>query len=530
MAMEAPSPCRPRTEALTASLYEAVTCVAPAVNKCLVRPVRGLHRAAFDTPSGRCARAQAGRGQTGRADRVVSRHIKAGRVEPRASDAELRPVQHFMGRLSAILVFACAASPAVLAQDLPPPLPTPPTPAPTVMVDQGRVFGDDAPFASGLDVLAGFGFNISAGLRTEYNDNIRRLEDDAIVAPGASRSDFRFTPTVAVSAGRSLGRQQIFLNAGLGRDFYVRNTILDKNRVNVGGGLAWRLGQRCNGRVQGSWRKRGTQFDSFAEVIPSTQETVSFFTSATCQTAGRLVGSASYSRSNTKNRTDSSQPDFLDRSFANVNSDSINASVAYALTRGQVGVSGNWGNFDYPNQILLNGETNGTSIQAYNVFANYRIGTSLQANASVGHSKVDPKSPFAQEFSGNVWNVGLNYSGPRLGGSIGAGRSVNGSSGGNSNFSIGKFYSMDVNYKANDRLSAAAGYRRSSTEYRGVLIIPGTQPINDAELDRFFVGTDYRLNRLLTFGLDLNHQKRSSNPGTFSYDATAVIFNMRASF
>jgi hypothetical protein len=326
------------------------------------------------------------------------------------------------------------------------------------------------------------------------------------------------------------GRQQLFLNAGLGRDFYARNTILDKNRVNVGGGLAWVLGQRCNGRIQGSWSKRGTQFASFAEVIPSTQETSSFFTSATCQTAGRLVGSLSYSKSSSRNRTDESLPNAIDRSFSDVNSDNINASIAYSLTRGQIGVSGNWGDFEYPNQPLLLGGVNSSKIQGYNLFANYRIGSSLQANASVGYSKVESQSLLGQDFSGNVWNIGLNYSGPRLGAGISAGRSVNGSTGGNSNYSVGTYYNMNVSYRANERLSASAGYARSNTDYRGLLLIPETQPIDTAVMDRFFIGADYRLNRLLSFGADLNHQKRSSDPGEFSYDATSVIFSIRANF
>lgn len=405
----------------------------------------------------------------------------------------------------------------------------PPSAAPaTVVVDQGRVFGDDAPLAGGLDVLAGIGLDISASLVTEWSDNMRRVREDEVLPDGESRSDWRFRPTVALSGGRPFGRQQIFFNAGIGRDLYARNTIRDKNRVNVGGGVAWTLGQRCTGRLQGSWSERGTQFASFAEVISSTQESSGFFTSATCQTAGRLTGSASYGRSSTQNRVDEALPDEFDRGFADVESETVGASVAYALTRGQIGVSGNWAVYEFPNQILLTGETNGNRIQGYNLFANYRIGTSLRINGSVGHSRVDPKSPLAQDFTGNVWNLTLNYSGPRLGASIGAGRNVSGSRGGNSNFSIGNFYNMNVSYRASDRLSASAGYARSKSEYRGVTAIPGTQPINDATMDRFFIGTDYRLNRLLTFGADLNHQKRSSDPDVFSYDATSVIFSIRA--
>jgi hypothetical protein len=429
--------------------------------------------------------------------------------------------------LAGLVLLALSGGPG-LAQVLPP------SAAPTgVQIDPGRVFGDDAEFLGGLDVLAGFGFNITAALQTEWSNNFARGDEDEPLRNGLeSRSDWRFSPSVSVSAGRPIGRQQIFANASLGRDFYARNTLLDKNRIAIDGGVNWTLGTRCTGRVQGGWRKRGTQLATFEEVVPSTTERTTFFASAACRTAGGLAPSISYDRYNVKNRTDEDAPEGVqDRSFSDVEAQGVNGSLGYSLgSRGQVGVQGNWRRFEYPNQFLDTGETNGSTITGATFFANYRVGTSITANGSLGFSKVSPESSLGEDFSGTVWNIGLNYSGPRIGASISTGRNVNGSTGGSGNYRISRFLSANVSYRASERLSAAAGYAHGNSDNRGVSEIPDTEIISNSKSNRFFVGADYRFNRILSFGVDLNHQRRSSEPSEFSYSATSILFSARASF
>lgn len=402
--------------------------------------------------------------------------------------------------------------------------------APTgVEIDPNRVFGDDAPSARGLDVLAGFGLGVSASLVTEWSDNVVRRSDELQLQGGyESRSDWVFRPNLSISAGRPIGRQQLFANLSVGRDFYARNTILNRSRADVNGGVAWNLGVRCSGRVQGGYATRGTQFDLFEDVVPSTQDTVNFFANASCSTPGGLTPSISYDWYKTSNKTDSG---FLDRDFADVRSQGISAGLGYRLsTRGEVGIQGQWRTLTYPNQLLITGETNGTKYWGGSAYANYRIGPSLSFNGSLGFTKVDPKSEFSDDFSGTTWNVGLNYSGPRLGASISGGRSVSGSSGGFANYQIATSYGANVSYKAGTRMGVSAGFNKSQTESRGAQDIPQSQFLTEYDLDRWYAGIDWRFNRLLSASLDLNHQKRTSVPADFNYDATTVSLGLRASF
>ena len=47
---------------------------------------------------------------------------------------------------------------------------------------------------------------------------------------------------------------------------------------------------------------------------------------------------------------------------------------------------------------------------------------------------------------------------------------------------------------------------------------------------RYFVGADYRLNRIVALSFDFNHQRRSSEPASDSYKVNTVGLTARATF
>lgn len=402
----------------------------------------------------------------------------------------------------------------------------PPSDRPTgIEIDPGRVFGDDRPLLGGLGFLSAFGVNISANMRTEYSDNMVRLSDQQALPPSyQSRADWRFQPNVIVAAAKPIGRQQIFVNGILGRTFYARNTILDSNRFQIDGGLRWSAGTRCGGDVRGGWSTRETQFDLFNEVIPSRQDSTNFTVSAGCQSPVGISPSISYNYSRSDN-------DLESRNFADVRSNSLSGRLSYALAgRGDVGISGFWSNSRYPFQILDDGSENSTEIYGFTVSGNYRVGPSLRTTAGIGYTKAKPKSPNSDDFSGTNWNLGLIYSGPRLGAGLSAGRSISSSSGGFANFQVLTSYQADVSYQVGERIRTSAGFVRSEISNRGLENLPDEGFLQDYSNNRWFGAVDYRLNRTLSLGFDLSHQSRSSDQSVFNYNATSAAFTIRARF
>lgn len=416
--------------------------------------------------------------------------------------------------------------PAAMPSDIPPQgLPGFPQTAPLggVVADPYRVLGDDAPAFSGFDVLAGIGVDITASLRTEYSDNVARIGDGrALPSRFESKEDWRFTPVLSANLGRALGRQRLFLNTTVGRDFYARNNILNRNRFSVDGGLEWTLGHRCSGRLQGGYNERGTRLSDFAEVIPSTQRTTSLGVNAGCMTSTGLGFNAGYNWQELENSVDS-------RRYADLRSSGFNGRIYYQLgNRIDVSVQGHTQQIRYPYQLLPDASENGMRISALSGGLGYRLGQSIRLNGTLGKSWVKPRSPFAEDFSGTTWTVGAIYSGLRLGANVSAGRDVSSGSSGFTGYQVSDTVLATLSYRLGERISTSAGYAHLNQRNRGQggQILP---TLLSFEQNRYFIGADYRMNRILRAGIDFNHLKRSSNPTGFDYSANSVLLTLTAS-
>jgi hypothetical protein len=419
-----------------------------------------------------------------------------------------------------------AAAPA-LAQ-LPPPQPRIEADPGMVVNDPTRVFGDDAPVFAPLAIVGALGLSASASLITTYSDNLARVgEDEPLPSRFVSKSDWRFSPTLGLGLERPIGNHRLFATGSIGRVYHAQNTQLNANRLAASGGADLSLGRACAAQLVAAWNRRDTQLGTFEEVVASQSSRTTFGANASCSTVTGITGSLGYNRSRARNSSDDPS---VDRSFSDVNSQSVTGSVGYRIgQRGQVGVSGSWAENSYPNQII-DGVENSNEIRALSLFASYRIGNSLQANGSIGQTKLTTGIEGAEGFSGTTWNLGLGYSGPRIGANVGLGQGVNGGAGGSSNYSITRFFSTSATYRLNDRMGVAAGYSYVQGDFRGIDDIPDTQAFQSSTDHRLFIGADYKLNRFLRFGLDLAHQTRSSDPAEFSYKVNSASLSIRASF
>jgi hypothetical protein len=401
-------------------------------------------------------------------------------------------------------------------------------PAGATVDDPNRVFGDEAPVFAPLAIVGALGLSPYATFSAQYDDNVARIPDGvALPSRFRSKADWSFRPTVGVGLERELGQQRLFLNASLGRIIYAQNTQLNRNRIRLGGGVGLQLGRSCGGQVAAAYSKRDWLLGSFEDAADATSESTTFNSSLNCATVTGLSAGANYSRGRTNNRV--SDPG-IDRSFADARTQSVSGNVGYRLgQRGQVGVSGSWAENIFPNQLFLGEELRNT-INSYALFGNYRIGAMLRANGSIGHTKVSSSIPGAPGFSGTTWSLAGSYAGSRLGANLSVGQSVNGGGNQASNFSVVKSFAATTTYRVNDAMGFSAGASRSDQDFRGVLLVPGVRQLQESRVDRVFVGADYRLARLLSFSADLNHQRRTSVPASFSFDSTTFALSASARF
>lgn len=431
-----------------------------------------------------------------------------------------------------LLVGAASAEAQAVRQQQPLQTPVPGTrfdpPAGAVVNDPNRVFGDDGPAFAPLAVVGALGLRPSAGLTVTYDTNFARRPDGAQSGGRFnSRSDFIFRPSAGLAAERNVGRQRLFASVGVGRAIHARNTRFNNNRFNAAGGLGFVLGNRCGGQVQAGYNKRDMLLGGFETAADATAENTTFGGTVNCSTASGITGSVGYNQGSQRNRSD--DPSF-DRSFADADFKSANGSLGYRVgQRGQVGVSAAWSDNRFPNQLVL-GQENQVEIKTLSFFGTYRIGTLLNVNGSVGRTSVSSAVPGAQDFSGGVWNLGVGYTGPRIGANLSTSRSVNGGGNQAANLSVASDFTASATYRANDSLRFSAGYNRSNLDFESTQLIPNANVVNKFKTNRLFMGADYRLGRLLNMSADINYQRRTSDPDRFSFSATTFVLGVNTRF
>lgn len=402
-------------------------------------------------------------------------------------------------------------------------------PPPGAVVDDPfRVFGDEGPVFAPLAIVGALGIRPIASMVVQYDTNIARLPD-GIPLPGrfSSRADLVFRPSVGLRAERNLGRNRLFGSASVGRAIHVQNTQLNANRFNVGGGLGFFLGNSCNGQVDAAYSKRDQLIGGFDAAADATAETTNLGGSLNCATASGISAGVGYSQGT---QTNQSQDADIDRSFADANFRTVNGNLGYRVgQRGQVGVSASRSENRFPNQTIF-GQENQIDLTTLSAFGTYRIGTTLNVNGSIGQTRVTSPVPGMQNFTGGVWNIGVGYAGPRIGANISTVRSVNGGGMQAANLAVVQSYNASVTYRLNDSMGIASGFTRADLDFEGTFLFPQTNVIDSFTVDRIFIGTDYRMARLLSFSLDLNHQRRTSVPSTFNFRSTSVILAANARF
>lgn len=412
-----------------------------------------------------------------------------------------------------------APAPAAPAFPLPGAEETPaPAAPPTVEPEVEALFGAEGDSFAGLNILAGFGARVSAGLDLVWDDNFRGGRTRA------GGSEFRITPTARLSLGRPLGRQALYLNANVGWDFHSRNPEFDRERIGVGGGLQWRLGARCAGSVDLGYSRQQAQLELFDERAPSTQERFGASIAGRCSAPGRFITSLG---------ANTGRFDYEGgrREFADSRSWGVNGGLAYPIgARGQIGAFASHGESRFPNQRLPDGEAVVSDFTSVGGSLGYRLSPFLSLSGTLGWSTAGSNSPFRPDFDGVTWSVSAGYSGPRIGARISTGRSVSGGDGSFANFAITESVDAVLTYRSSSRLSFSAGYGRSERDNRTGPEVPPEFRGVDATTERLFARANMSLLRFLSASLAVNHTDRSASRVGFAYDNWTVIARLRASF
>lgn len=432
-----------------------------------------------------------------------------------------------------------------------------------------RAAGDDEPVGNtavtnvngGFGSLLGNGLGVLVkGLRIEgrvttlYDSNIRRLGDGIPLRAGFDKADFRISPSVVVSNVLAVGRQQLYIEGEYGRDFYIRNTEMNRDRYGVNGGLNARIGNFCTGAINASYRSRQSLLSEASIQQENVVETKSVGASASCRRPVGLGFGVNVSHDERDNKS-------VFREAFDSRTTSFGGNVSYTLpVLGTLSVGGSYADIEYPSRTtLIAGTTmggvgpvvagDGVGIYSGNVSYRRAVGPRLTVNVGGSYYLAKPKpadvvilvaTPTGfdfipqrrADFSGAGYTVGVAYRpSARLTADFRAARDISQSSSVGALYVVRDSFGVDLGYNLGPSINTGVGATYDIRRYRNAFVSI-EEPLARARdnIRRVYARIGYAPRRLFDLDFEVAHQRRASNPSIYNFSSTTAALTLRVKF
>ena len=344
---------------------------------------------------------------------------------------------------------------------------------------------------------------------------------------GIKREDMVYAPTVLANLVEPTGGVTLFLMGQAGYDIHQRNSILDRERLDLQAGADTQLNV-CDTTVIGSWgRRQSDVMDLSLGVAKNTQQNLSAEMSATCNQEGQIVPSVSVSQTWWTNSA-------LLYAGQDYHSLSASGSVQYkAGSFGAISLIGSYTQTAYPHRLFIVGfgpQSDGYNLYSGGIHYEHAIGSTIQFGVSVTETSLSPNNGLGKGFSGITFdgNVGYNPT-PRLSFTLDASRAATPSYYLNAAYSVNEHYSVGADYRLTSRLKASLGAFQTHSSFAGAALVPGTNIT--VQTYRSFYGA-LAFNATPTFSVSLNagQDQRHSDVVGYNYSGAHVGLALSKSF
>ncbi len=375
--------------------------------------------------------------------------------------------------------------------------------------------------------------DIFVSAQNSYEDNILRQPENFPVTSGFTRNDFRFSPAINVDIVRPFGRQKLTLIGGVGYDFYRRNALLERERINLQGNVDLAVGANCAPRFGAAYARQQSDLSDFIALTPqrlrNREQTLTLSAGIKCGGVVGLQPGVSFERSTARNTS-------FFRQQGNYNSTSVGLSLGYASpVLGEVSLFGNYRRGSYPNRgrFVFGQGSIGDVVTVYTggVRLERKIGNRLTGNISAGFTKADPSIPGTQKFSGLSGSADLTAQLlEQLQLTFGYARSVEQSNQLDVSFTVNDSYNASANYVVGPQLLLTAGAARTSRKLRNSpLLTPNFLGRSD-RVTEVFGGVRYTPLGPISFSLNASRSSRKSDTRIFDYKASSVTLGVNFNF
>ena len=368
---------------------------------------------------------------------------------------------------------------------------------------------------------------ISVQFAATYYTNVAGSSDTLAALRGLKAEDVVYAPSVNLNLVEPLGGATLFLSGYAGYDFHQRNTILDRERINIQGGANTRLAI-CDTTLSGAYsRSQSDLTDLITVATENTQQTITAGLDATCNTGGRLIPSFGVAQSWSTN----SAVQYLTQEYE---STAANAALAYnAGSLGTFSLIGSYSRTDYPNRIFLlptGPQTDGYSMYAGGVRYENDIMSNLNLAASVSGTRLETDNNIGAGFEGITYDATMTLrASSRMNFNVGLSRATRPSMYLNSSYSVAESYFAGVDYVVSARIKAAITASYTQSDYAGGALVSGFN-ITDQTLRSVMGSLSYTISPTFSASLNAGYTQRDANVVGYSYSGAQVGLSLSKAF
>jgi hypothetical protein len=371
------------------------------------------------------------------------------------------------------------------------------------------------------------GFSASLTAADTYDSNVARSDAQIAALRHLTLSDQLFQPAATVDLVAPIDRQAVFFDGTLGYDYYQRNRVLNRQRVNVDGGVRGQV-RTCTATLGGSYSQRQNSLEDITlALIKDTLTDTGVNFSATCKAQ---IGFSPFITASQDWETNSSTAIVS----SNYRTTSANAGVAYAQPLiGEISVYGGYTKSLFPNRevpVGVTAEQDGYQIYTGGVRYDRKLGARIEGTVAFAYTSLKPNTNQTAPFKGATYQADVTYTpSGRLSLDVHASRAAQPTPLSNTAYNIQQLYSATANYRVGARGLFSLGVSDNVEDLRGALLLAGFNITHETTDSVYATGT-YTLNRRLTLVMDVREEDRRANLSAFSYDDTRVTVTARSAF
>lgn len=375
---------------------------------------------------------------------------------------------------------------------------------------------------------------ISVSATSLYDTNIARASSAALSRRGLEKEDFRFTPSLSADIYKPFGTSYVSLAGSAGYDIHARNSVLDRERIDLTAGAGSQLGP-CGVNLTGGYQRRQSDLADLNVLTTAsadtTKNTESIFHAEGLLACGGAVGLKPFGMLSYSDSQNSS----VRRKGSDATSVTYGGGLLYTQPSiGEIRVYVAQRDVDFSERDGIRYFGSPELRARYGGIRFERnIGARLSGHVQLAYADVDQRgdATASQGFDGVTWEAGLNLrANSRLTLDATAARTVDPSLGFNVDYIVTEEYQLKATYTLSERmtLTMIGTHRARDFNYSETATAIA---VNDDKTNRIMASL--RIDPIFgrfSLSTSAEYTKRNADADFYDYDSLRVGLTLATQF